>query len=93
MANNGYHQLSEQEALNPAFVAVRAASGGDFVPCRGLHCNTDGTYGLKFREATDVVDMTLSAGMVYPYSVIRVCKSAASPTVKISASTAVMILP
>lgn len=87
------HEYTGQEALNPAYVAVRAASSGDFVPCRALHCNTSGTYGLKFREATDVVDMTLVSGLLYPFSVIRVCKSAASPTVKISTSTNVMIIP
>jgi hypothetical protein len=87
------HEYSEQEALNAAYVAVRAASSADFSPCRAIHCNTAGTYGFKFREATDVVDMTLVAGLVYPFSVIRVVRSALSPTLKIATSTAVMILP
>lgn len=68
--------------LGPASgaVAITPHASDTFTPTRGIICAADGTVAAKFADTAADVSLTLTAGVVYPFSIVAVRITGTSAT-------------
>lgn len=68
-----YASKAAAELIVPAARAVElTASATAFAQCRAIHCNTSETITVDFADGATGVDLVVTAGAVYPYSLVKV---------------------
>ncbi|MGR9413157.1 spike base protein, RCAP_Rcc01079 family [Rhizobium leguminosarum] len=68
--------------LGPASgaVAITPDATATFMPTRGIMCSGAGTIAAKFSDTAADVSLTLTAGVVYPFSIVAVRIAGTSAT-------------
>jgi hypothetical protein len=70
---DAYSTYSGDEMAAPASSCVAITAGAtEIVATRGVFCNTAGAFTVRFVGDTSTVELTLLAGVVYPFRVNQV---------------------
>lgn len=80
MANNKIARGSAEWIGCATNAAAITADGSTITPTRGLMVNVAGNVSVKFADASAYITLTLSAGAVYPFSIVSVQASGTTAT-------------